>query len=120
MDAFEPVREAAARLHTALTGGVGHPHPPLTLAIAALAKLDLEIAWLPAGDPALKGARAVFDHQSGTIFAEDTGEPGERALIIAHEVGHVCVHTGSATCGSDDVDPSRSTESAPVGLQRVE
>ena len=35
---------------------------------------SLDLTWLPTGDPALKGARAVFDDQSGTIFAEDVGE----------------------------------------------
>ena len=120
MDAFEPVREAASRLHVAIAGETGALKPPMDLVRAALTHLKLDFAWLPSGDPALKGARAVFDDQSGTIFAEDVGEPAERALLIAHEIGHVCVHSGSAACAEHDVDPSRSTESAPVGLQRVE
>jgi superfamily I DNA/RNA helicase len=120
MDAFEQVREAAAGLHATVAGEGGPPKQPMELVHAALTHLKLELAWLPSGDPALKGARAVFDDQSGTIFAEDVGEPAERALLIAHEIGHVCVHVGSATCTAHDVDPSRSTESAPVGLQRVE
>ncbi|MCF2523216.1 ATP-dependent helicase [Bradyrhizobium sp. G127] len=119
MDAFEPVRDAATRLHFALVSKDA-PCKPMELAQAAVAHLKLELAWLPTGDPALKGARAVFDEQSGTIFAEDTGEPGARALVIAHEIGHVCIHTGSSKCTAHDVDPTRSTESAPVGLQRVE
>lgn len=120
MDAFEPVREAASRLHVAIAGETGALKPPMDIVRAALTHLKLDFAWLPSGDPALKGARAVFDDQSGTIFAGDVGEPGERALLIAHEIGHVCVHSGSAACAEHDVDPSRSTESAPVGLQRVE
>src|SRR6185437_13284659 len=43
-----------------------------------------------------------------------------RALLIAHEIGHADLHAGSAVCGGADIDPSRSTEAAPVGLQRVE
>ena len=93
---------------------------PLELVNAAIVHLKLELAWLPSGDPALKGAHAVFDDQSGTIFAEDVGSPSERALVVAHEIGHVCVHTGPTACTAHDVDPSRSTEAAPVGLQRVE
>src|SRR5271170_6071189 len=117
MDSFEPIRAAAEHLHHQVADGAP-PKKPMELVSAAIKHLNLELAWLPSGDPALKGARAVFDDQSGTIFAEDFGEPGARALLIAHEIGHVCVHSGSATCTDHDVDPSRSTESAPVGLQR--
>ena len=93
---------------------------PMELVAAALAHLEIEIAWLEPGDPALKGARAVFDDQGGAIFAEDVGEASHRALLIAHEIGHICVHRSSAQCAAHDVDPTCSTESAPVGLQRVE
>lgn len=120
MDSFDAIRDAAAKLHTAVVDDTLKPKQPLELVEAALVHLKLELAWLPPGDPALKGARAVFDEQSGTVFAEDAGEPRERALLIGHEIGHVCVHAGSAACTSHDVDPSRSTEAAPVGLQRVE
>ncbi len=92
----------------------------MDLVDAAIGHLDLELAWLPSGDPALKGARAVFDEQSGAIFAEDAGESGARALLVAHEIGHVCIHAGSAACTAQDIDATRPTEAAPVGLQRVE
>jgi len=120
MDGFEQVREAAARLHDALVATGANPLDPSSLAGAAVARLDLELVWLPPGDPALKGARALFDEQSGTIICEDAGNAGARALLVAHEIGHVVVHAGTATCTPGDIDPSRSTEAAPVGLQRVE
>ncbi len=120
MDAFEPVRDAASRLHFKLTGEGAVPPQPMDLVDAAIGHLDLELAWLPSGDPALKGARAVFDEQSGAIFAEDAGESGARALLVAHEIGHVCLHAGSAACTARDIDPTRPTEAAPVGMQRVE
>ena len=68
---------------------------PLELVNAAIVHLKLELAWLPSGDPALKGAHAVFDDQSGTIFAEDVGSPSERALVVAHEIGHVLLGLGA-------------------------
>ncbi|MGD4018456.1 ImmA/IrrE family metallo-endopeptidase, partial [Xanthomonas citri pv. citri] len=92
----------------------------MALVDAAIKHLDLGLTWLPTGDPALKGARAVFDDQSGTIFAEDVGSDSQRALVVAHEIGHECIHGGSTACSAEDVDPSRSMEAAPVGLQRVE
>jgi DNA helicase-2/ATP-dependent DNA helicase PcrA len=120
MDAFEPVRDAASHLHFELTCGAVIPPQPMELVHAAIDHLELELVWLPSGDPALKGARAVFDEQSGAIFAEDVGEAGAQALLVAHEIGHVCLHAGSTACSSHDIDPTRSTEAAPIGLQRVE
>ena len=81
---------------------------------------DLDLVWLPQGDPALKGARALYDDQGGTICCEEEGDPADRALLVAHELGHSELHAGSVTCAGSDIDPSRSTEAAPVGLQRVE
>jgi DNA helicase II / ATP-dependent DNA helicase PcrA len=119
MDSFEPIRKAAEDLHHQVAGD-GTPKKPMELVTAAIKHLKLELTWLPTGDPALKGARAVFDDQSGTIFAEDIGNESQRALVLAHEIGHECIHAGSVACSAEDVDPSRSIEAAPVGLQRVE
>ncbi|WP_428393404.1 UvrD-helicase domain-containing protein [Lichenicoccus sp.] len=120
MDGFETIRLAALRLHRALVARGADPLDPSSLVAAAVQHHDLELAWLPPGDPALKNARALFDEQSGTICCEMAGDVGTRALLVAHEIGHVEVHAGSSTCGQSDIDPSRSTEAAPVGLQRVE
>src|SRR5215831_6215794 len=119
MDSFEPIRKAAEELHREVAGD-GTPKKPMELVDAAIKHLKLDLTWLPTGDPALKGARAVFDDQSGTIFAEDVGNEPQRALVVAHEIGHECIHAGSIACSADDVDPSCSMEAAPVGLQRVE
>jgi superfamily I DNA/RNA helicase len=119
MDSFEPIRKAAEDLHHQVAGD-GTPKKPMELVDAAIKHLKLELTWLPTGDPALKGARAVFDDQSGTIFSEDVGNDSQRALVVAHEIGHECIHAGSVACSAEDVDPSRSLEAAPVGLQRVE
>lgn len=120
MDSFEPVRKSASELRDKIADAVDRSASPMQLVDAAISHLKLELTWLPPGDPALKNARAVFDDQSGTVFAADTGSPSERALVVAHEIGHVVLHSGSASCDEHDVDPSRSTESTPVGLQRVE
>ena len=120
MDAFEQVRGSAERLHDELVAQGSDPLNTIALVDAAVRKLNLELAWLAAGDPALKGARAIFDEQTGTVCCETVGEPGERAVLVAHEIGHAYIHRSSSFCNADDIDPSRSTESAPVGLQRVE
>lgn len=120
MDGFELIRKAAEELHDKVVAGGADALAPLALAQAAAKELGLELAWLEEGDPALKNARALFDVQSGLIICQAGGSDSERALLVAHEIGHVVTHVGSTTCAMDDIDPSRSTESAPVGLQRVE
>ncbi|MXZ08333.1 MAG: AAA family ATPase [Gemmatimonadetes bacterium] len=120
MDAFEPIRKAAAHLHDKIIAEGTDPLDTTALIIAAVDYLDLEFFWLESGDPALKNARAVFDEQSGTICCEQTEDVTKRVLLVAHELGHAHVHTGSMACTESDIDPSRSTEKVPVGLQRVE
>jgi DNA helicase-2/ATP-dependent DNA helicase PcrA len=120
VNAFETVRNLAARLHGELVAAGANTRDPVVLVDAAVNHLGLELTYLEPGDPALKGARALFDGQSGTICCENIGTAIERAQLVAHEIGHSVVHCKSSCCGADDVDPSRSTESAPVGLQKVE
>lgn len=120
MDAFEPIRADAAALQAALVAEGADPLDPLALVVAAVVHLDLELTWLTPGDPALKGARALYDDQGGSICAETGGDAAARALLVAHELGHARLHAGSASCSGADIDVTRSTEEAPVGLQRVE
>ena len=120
MDPFDPIRSKAAALHEELLSEREDPFDPLTLVQAAVEHRDLNLVWLPQGDPALKGARALYDDQGGTICCEEVGNSTSRALLVAHELGHSELHAGSVTCAGSDIDPSRSTEAAPVGLQRVE
>ena len=120
MDPFEPIRSKAAALHAELCSEGTDPFDPLALVQAAIGRRDLDLVWLPQGDLALKGARALYDDQGGTICCEEEGDPANRALLVAHELGHSELHAGSVTCVGSDIDPSRSTEAAPVGLQRVE
>ena len=120
MDAFETIRDGAARLHGDLVAAGVNAVNPVQLVEEAIRTLDLELFWLQPGDPALKGARALFDAQSGAVCCETVANPTEGALLIAHEIGHARIHAATSSCSSADIDPSRSTESAPVGLQRVE
>lgn len=120
MKSFETIRELAAQLHMELVRNGADPKNPVTLVSHAIAHFDLELTYLEPTDPALKGAKALFDGQSGTICAANTGSDAERALVVAHEIGHLVAHAESCTCSELDIDPSRSTEAAPVGLQKVE
>lgn len=120
MEPFELIRNNAAKLHTEVVAKGADPMKPATLIAAAVRYLDLELVWLPPEDPTLKGARAIHDEQAGTICCAITESEAERLLLVGHEIGHVRVHSTSAECSAADIDPSRSMEAAPVGLQRVE
>lgn len=120
MDSFEPVRQAAVELHDRVVKAGAEPLQPMSLVEHAVSCLELELYWLAKDDPALKGAKALYDEQSGSVCCENEGSTGERAALVAHEIGHVSLHTTGAVCSAKDVDASKSLESAPVGLQRVE
>jgi DNA helicase II / ATP-dependent DNA helicase PcrA len=120
MKSFETIRKLAAQLHTELVAAGADPNDPQSLIAYAIKHFDLELTFLEPADPALKGAKALFDEQSGTICAAKLGSLAERALAVAHEIGHLVAHAQSCTCGESDIDASRSTETAPVGLQKVE
>jgi superfamily I DNA/RNA helicase len=120
MDAFEPIRETARQLHASVIAAGVHESQPLAMVRAAILQMDLELHWLPTGDPTLKGARAVFDEQTGAVCCADEGDDSERAALVAHEIGHAALHSKSAECAATDVDTSQSTEVVPVGLQRIE
>ncbi len=120
MDAFDSIREAAAKLHRAVAAKQGNDLSPLQLVNAVASERQLKVFPLAKGDPALKGARATFDEQTGGLCYEKCANDTEAALLVAHEIGHEVLHAGTAVCSSNDIDPTRSTETAPVGLQRVE
>jgi Zn-dependent peptidase ImmA (M78 family) len=92
----------------------------MNLIEAAIKTLGLELFWLEPSDPLLKGARAVFDAQSGTVCCANESDGATRATLVAHEIGHACLHADSIACAETDIDASQSAEVVPVGLQRVE
>lgn len=120
MDAFEPIRDAARKLHDTVVAGGADSSQPMALVAGGIRELGLELFWLPQGDPALKGSRAVFDEQAGAICCGDVGDAAERAALVAHELGHAALHSTRTECSTEDVDTSQSTEVVPVGLQRIE
>jgi superfamily I DNA/RNA helicase len=119
MDAFDAVRDSAARLHQELIEDGSDPLDPVELVEAAVGRLELYLYRPEPGDPVLKGAHALYDDQSGSIFCEKTEKAGEGAVLVAHELGHARVHAASSSCSTSDVDASQPAEAAPIGLQKV-
>ena len=120
MDTFENVRCAAVKLHRSALAKGAEPLDPASLVRCSLDSLELEAVSLAADDPTLRGAKALLDWQTGTICYAKTGTDGDRAILVAHEIGHACIHTSNCTCTSNDIDPTQPTEPARVSAQRVE
>lgn len=120
MEAFELIRRQAAALHDKVVANGTDPLDVWFLVLGAAQARDLDVTFLPKGDPGLKGARALFDDQAGSILCSDGGSDIDRALLVAHEIGHDVLHAEGNACKDEDIDASQSVEAAPVGLQRVE
>lgn len=120
MDAVELARQKAARLHaTVVEAGVDSWLPLEIVAAAAHASDIKEITGLKPGSALLNGARAKFDPQSRSILHEDTGDAFLTAFLIAHELGHAVLGDDRLHYAACEVDPARSSETAPDGEERV-
>lgn len=119
MDATEAARREAERIHRAGVAAGDDPRTPLEFVRREALRRDLDVYALLPGDSQLKGGRAAFDSQAGIILYEDSGSEFDRAFLIAHELGHVVLEGGVLDAVTDDVEPDRSMEDAPVGIERV-
>lgn len=119
MDATEAARREAERLHRANVAAGGDPNRSLDFARLEATSRGLDVYALQEGDSQLKGGKATFDSQAGSILYEDRGSDFERAFLIAHELGHVVLEGGTLDVVTVDVEPDRSMEDAPVGIDRV-
>jgi DNA helicase II / ATP-dependent DNA helicase PcrA len=120
MDSFDQVRFKASTLNASSIEAGADPFVPSAVVAGAAKALELDLVSLPTGDPALKGARALYDDQSGTICFEESVNLTECALLIAHEIGHANLHAGSVSCTASEIDPAQTSEASPTGIQRVE
>lgn len=119
MDATEAARREAERIHRAAVAAGDNPWQLLEFIKREAARRNLDVYALPQGDTQLKGGRAAFDCQAGIILYEDAGSEFDRAFLIAHELGHVVLEGGTQDIVTEQVEPDRSVEDAPVGIEKV-
>ena len=119
MDATEAARREAERIHRAAVAAGDNPWKLLDFVWREAVRRELDVYALPPGDSQLKGGRAAFDSQAGIILYEDTGSEFDRAFLIAHELGHVVLEGGTQDVVTEQVEPDRSVEDAPVGIEKV-
>ena len=118
-DPLELIRRRAAALHATSVAEGADPSAPIEIAHAAAAACDLEVGARPPGNPILRGGRAVYDRDAGTIDHEGTGDPFQDAFLIAHEIGH---HEFGGDVGivvTTAVDPEGSVAGGDLGSARV-
>jgi len=119
MDATEAARREAVHIHRVAVAAGNDPWKLLDFVREEAIRRGLDVYALPAGDSQLKGGRATFDSQAGIILYEDTGSEFDRAFLIAHELGHVVLEGGTQDVVTEHVEPDRSMEDAPVGIEKV-
>jgi DNA helicase-2/ATP-dependent DNA helicase PcrA len=119
MDATEAARREAERIHHAAVEEGDDPWNLFELVSREAARRDLDVYALVQGDSALKGGRAVLDSQAGCILYEDIGSAFDRTFLIAHELGHFVLEGDTQNVVTEEVEPDRSVEDTPVGVERV-
>ncbi|MDA8260483.1 MAG: UvrD-helicase domain-containing protein [Betaproteobacteria bacterium] len=119
MDATEAARREAERIHRSAIAAGDDPWKLLDFVRREAVRRELDVYALPPGDSQLKGGRAALDSQAGIILYEDTGSEFDRAFLIAHELGHVVLEGGTQDVVTEQVEPDRSVEDAPVGIEKV-
>ena len=119
MDATEAARREAERIHRAAVAAGNDPWKLLDFVRLEAVRRELDVYALPVGDSQLKGGQAALDSQAGIILYEDAGSEFDRAFLIAHELGHVVLEGGTQDVVTEYVEPDRSVEDAPVGIEKV-
>lgn len=119
MDAIEASRREAERIHRAAVAAGDDPWKLLDFVRRECVRRDLDVYALPPGDSQLKAGRAAFDSQAGMILYEDVGSDFDRAFLIAHELGHAALEGATQDVVTEQVEPDRSLEDSPVGIEKV-
>lgn len=120
MDAVELARQHAKRLHDQAVLRGCDPWSPYQFAVAIANELGITVEPCIPGAALLDGGRAAFVGEIPLILHENCGTPFEQAFLVAHEIGHAQLGDGE---GGDDapahIDPVRTPEASPVGMDRV-
>lgn len=120
MDPIELARQHARRLHDEAAQRGRNPWSPYEFAVGIANDLGITVETCAPGAALLDGGRASFDPDLPLIVHETEGSPFDQAFLVAHEIGHA--ELGDGEVGPEPathIDPARTSEAAPVGMDRV-
>lgn len=119
MDAVELARQRASELHAQAVAAGHDPWHSYEFAVAVARRRELDVEETAKGGAMLNKARATFIPSERLILHENVGSVFDQAFLVAHEIGHVELGDDSARDSVPEVDPARSAEASPVGIDRV-
>ena len=120
MDANELARQHARSLYDQAVQRGLNPFSPYEFVVAIANQLGITVEPCLPGAAILDGGRAAYDCEVSLIIHENCGTPFEQAFLVAHEIGHAELGDGASVDSSPlQIDPTRTSESCPVGIDRI-
>ena len=120
MDPIELARQHATRLHEEAVQRGQDPWSPYQFVIGIAKHLGIRVQPCAPGATMLDGGQAFFDPDIPAILHETAGTSFDQAFLVAHEIGHSQLGDAEEDVAPVvNVDPTRTAEAAPVGMDRV-
>lgn len=120
MDPIELARQCARRLHEEAVQRGQDPWAPYQFVIGIAKHLGIRVQPCAPGAAMLDGGQAFFDPDIPAILHETVGTEFSQAFLVAHEIGHSQLGDGEEDVEpAVNIDPTRTAEAAPVGMDRV-
>ncbi len=121
MDSIELARQHARRLYDDAVQRGRDPWFPYEFVVGIASDLGITVEPCASGAALLDGGRASFDPdpELPLILHETAGSAFDQAFLVAHEIGHAQLGDGESPQTASQIDPARTAEAAPVGMDRV-
>ena len=119
MDAIELARKAAVALHAEAVAQGHDPRDPLAFVTAVASLRGYSVEDAAPGAASLKGGRATITAAEQLILHERAGTRFEQAFLVGHEIGHLELGDVDDEPTVVEVDPTRLSEAAPMGFDRI-
>lgn len=120
MDPIELGRQHARRLHDEAVQRGRNPWVPYDFAVGIANDHGIKVERCAQGSTQLDGGRAFYDPDIPLILHETSGSAFDQAFLVAHEIAHARLGDGEEEAEPPaNIDPARTSEAAPVGMDRV-